>query len=313
MIVKFGGLQGLDISSWQWGLDFVAAYDEGVRFVIIKASGGVTYRNEYLARQVALARAAGMLVGYYHYFIEPSYRVYGSGAAEFANFNGAIADLVQVGDTFWLDLEEDSPGDYRYDQEEELHNFGAALFARYGVQMGVYIGTYFWRAMGFDTARMAQYPLWLPSWQDSPPSAEYLDSFPRIVVWQYDAHSGVANISPIDQNVFFGSGDDWAKMGYKGAATVDPFAYLKVPYGPHNQTVHQFFHGAYSLGGYGYPCGPAMLYSDGRIRQAFDNGCFGSNGRDEPRLEGSTFAYAAASGQQLGAVVYDFAEIHPLR
>ncbi|MEO5964521.1 MAG: GH25 family lysozyme, partial [Candidatus Limnocylindrales bacterium] len=100
------GILGCDLASHQGTtFPFDRAYRDGYEFALIKASGGHSYRNEYLGVQVAGARAAGMLVGFYHYLFEPS-NGGGDIRREAQNFIESVAPYVQPGSTFWLDVEE---------------------------------------------------------------------------------------------------------------------------------------------------------------------------------------------------------------
>lgn len=62
---------GIDVSSWQHpggaAIDFGEVAKGGKVFVIIKCSQGTRYRNPFFAGDVEAAKAAGLLVGAYHY------------------------------------------------------------------------------------------------------------------------------------------------------------------------------------------------------------------------------------------------------
>ena len=60
--------QGIDISSYQAGLDFAAVRESGVSVVYIKATQGLSYVNPDLESQYAGAKINGLKVGFYHYF-----------------------------------------------------------------------------------------------------------------------------------------------------------------------------------------------------------------------------------------------------
>ena len=57
-------LHGIDVSGWQAGINLAAVPSD---FVIIKATGGVTYVSTDCDRQYHQAKAAGKLVGVYHF------------------------------------------------------------------------------------------------------------------------------------------------------------------------------------------------------------------------------------------------------
>jgi lysozyme len=59
--------QGIDVSSNN-SIDFVAARAAGYKIAYIKASEGISYINPKMVSQYQAAKAAGLLVGFYHYF-----------------------------------------------------------------------------------------------------------------------------------------------------------------------------------------------------------------------------------------------------
>lgn len=61
--------QGIDISSYQDGLDMSAVKAAGISVVYIKATENLSYVNPYLHEQYSQAKAQGLKVGFYHYFI----------------------------------------------------------------------------------------------------------------------------------------------------------------------------------------------------------------------------------------------------
>jgi GH25 family lysozyme M1 (1,4-beta-N-acetylmuramidase) len=67
-----GSTKGVDVSSWQhpYGkpIDWEEVAASGHTFALVKATQGTGYLNSWLARDLDDARAAGLLVGAYHYF-----------------------------------------------------------------------------------------------------------------------------------------------------------------------------------------------------------------------------------------------------
>ncbi|PKO16799.1 MAG: hypothetical protein CVU39_06165 [Chloroflexi bacterium HGW-Chloroflexi-10] len=58
---------GVDASHWQPEIDWPMFYKEGVRFAIVKASQGSYSTDALLKKHLYEARAAGMIVGVYHW------------------------------------------------------------------------------------------------------------------------------------------------------------------------------------------------------------------------------------------------------
>lgn len=75
---------GVDISSFQSGLDLSQVRREGFDFAIMKATEGATYVNPAFASQLGAARAAGLIVAAYHYVTNDPV------AAQVANVSGHV-------------------------------------------------------------------------------------------------------------------------------------------------------------------------------------------------------------------------------
>lgn len=217
-------LEGLDIASHQ-GPNFPMdkAYAEGRRFVIIKASGGHSYRNPSLGQQVANARAAGMLVGFYHYQFEPSYGTPGNPSGgdvdkEVANFLAAIKPHAQEGDTCWLDTEEyPATVGFKGDLGGWMDTWCDKVSAVLGCTAGIYCATWYLKPTGLSKdARLAKWPFWMASWQDALPPKSAMAPWSEVTIWQYGAHNTVGGVRPIDEDRFFGDAAAWRRLGIGG-------------------------------------------------------------------------------------------------
>jgi GH25 family lysozyme M1 (1,4-beta-N-acetylmuramidase) len=94
---------GVDVSTWQHidnrSIDWFAVQEDGYQFAMVKATQGVAWMNPWLARDLDDARAAGLLVGAYHYY-EPGVVP----EAQVENFIGSlIGQKLEMG--AWLDWE----------------------------------------------------------------------------------------------------------------------------------------------------------------------------------------------------------------
>jgi GH25 family lysozyme M1 (1,4-beta-N-acetylmuramidase) len=61
-------MKGIDISAYQPNVDFEKVKAAGIEVVYIKATEGTSYINPYLKKHAAAAKAAGLKVGFYHFF-----------------------------------------------------------------------------------------------------------------------------------------------------------------------------------------------------------------------------------------------------
>ena len=202
-------IKGVDIASHQ-GPNF--AYPAGIDFAIIKASGGHQYRNEYLAQQVAGARAAGLELGLYHYLFEPTSGG-GDPHLEAANFVAAARPYLAIGVVPWLDVEEfPARVGYAGDLGDCIVAWCDDVERATGCVPGIYTGSWYLNETGLARdARLARYPLWFASWQDSEPAVGFLAPWDRLTVWQYDA-------TGVDKDLFKGDRAAWRALGVPAPA-----------------------------------------------------------------------------------------------
>lgn len=96
-------VRGVDVSSWQHPegaeIDWEEVAQAGYKFALVKATQGTSYVNPWAARDLDDARAAGFLVGAYHYYeagVDPVTQ-----AKTF--INSLIGQVLDLGG--WLDWE----------------------------------------------------------------------------------------------------------------------------------------------------------------------------------------------------------------
>lgn len=89
-------IKGIDVSAYQSSTPNLSGAD----FCFIKATEGTGYTNPHMSAQAAHARAAGLVVGFYHFLHG------GNVAAQAAYFVKQAAS--QEGDVLWLDWEDSS-------------------------------------------------------------------------------------------------------------------------------------------------------------------------------------------------------------
>ncbi len=58
---------GIDVSSWQGYIDYDKVRDDGVKYVYIKATEGISYTDKYLKYNYENAKRVGMKIGFYHF------------------------------------------------------------------------------------------------------------------------------------------------------------------------------------------------------------------------------------------------------
>lgn len=82
------GSKGIDVSHFQTGLDYKKVKASGVKFVILKASEGASYKDTTFVSNARAARVAGLIIGAYHFW-----RAGQSATAQANNYLTAISQL----------------------------------------------------------------------------------------------------------------------------------------------------------------------------------------------------------------------------
>lgn len=186
-------VHGIDVSAYQGRINWPEVARHHVKFAFIKATEGVTLRDQRFRRNWDAARQAGVFRGAYHYF-QPNY----DGAQQANLFTRTVplapGDLPPV-----LDVE-----------HAEFHDVATmrrnvAVWLRlverhYGVRPILYSNYSFYKrhlAGHFD-----KYPLWLAHYEVPAPS------LPREkwIIWQHSDEGYIPGIrGTVDFNVFQGS------------------------------------------------------------------------------------------------------------
>ncbi|WP_426489892.1 glycoside hydrolase family 25 protein [Hymenobacter sp. 102] len=186
-------VHGIDVSAYQGKIDWPQVAGHRVRFAFIKATEGVTLRDNRFQRNWRGARAAGIYRGAYHYF-QPNYDATKQANLFTRTVPLAPGDLPPV-----LDVE-----------HAEFHDVarmrrGVATWLRlverhYGVRPILYSNYSFYKrhlAGHFD-----KYPLWLAHYEVAQPS------LPREkwIIWQHSDEGYIPGIrGTVDFNVFQGN------------------------------------------------------------------------------------------------------------
>lgn len=222
-------LGGIDVSSHQGAVDWQAVAASGIGFAFTKATGGTWYTNPTFAQNWLGIEAAGLVRGAYHYAFETSGQPFpGDGPeAEADYFLKALerAGGAKPGDLLALDIEDGNGklGDW-------CLRWCRRVQAATGITPLVYTGTWFSVPHGFaETPALANYPLWLASYQDSMPAAP--PPWSGVAVWQHtDALSVPGIAGGVDGNRFYGTPDELRALGAPaggGGVATDEVAALK--------------------------------------------------------------------------------------
>lgn len=223
---KQGNVQGIDVSHHNGPVDWAKVAADGISFVFLKASEGKTYVDPTFTGNAKTARAAGLLVGAYHFVNATS-----SGAAEleakhFADtIRGVTLDLPPV-----MDYENNLGGLGRSQINEVANTFLMELERQTCRKPMIYTGNSF--AGNFDTS-LGTYPIWIARYSTQTPNDAA--AWHQWTIWQYsDGQVGgtrqngsrkVAGVGGyVDLNEFNGTLADlraWAGVTGKGVDKVE--------------------------------------------------------------------------------------------
>ncbi len=173
---------GTDVSSYQHPgakpIDWHAVAASGQSFTVIKATESTTYTNPYAVTDLVGARAAGLVVGLYHY-ANPAVSATAQADSFARQVNGIGGTMLPP----VLDLE--ATGGL---SPTALISWTSAFLTRVQRDTGripmIYSGPYFWSTAMAGSKAFARYPLWEAHYTTAAePSA--VGGWPRWTLWQY--------------------------------------------------------------------------------------------------------------------------------
>lgn len=177
-------ITGIDVSSHQGDVDWAQVKASGQTFAFAKATQGNTYVDPMGQDNLTAARAAGLIVGAYHYYMtddEPQ--------SQFDNFS-ANATLLSGDLPPVVDIEAMAQNSLP-DLQKNLQSFLEMLEKRYGVKPIIYSGENF--ANGNLTG-FGAYPLWIAEYETSQPPA-VPSGWTSWTFWQYSQSGSVAGVT----------------------------------------------------------------------------------------------------------------------
>lgn len=188
-------VKGIDVSHHNGVIDFRKVAADSVDFVIIKATEGVTFRDSCMRRNYEGATAAGLRVGFYHFF-----RFERGGVRQGRNFLGAVGDMpVQMPLVIDFESSNNPETDY-YLVVGRLRDM-ADYLRRHGRRVMVYCNHNDYER--YIRGNFDDMDLWLAS-------GRLPEGDDRRHLWQHSHNGRVNGISrPVDINTFNGSRADF--------------------------------------------------------------------------------------------------------
>ncbi len=197
---------GIDVSSWQGGINWSAVKAAGIQFAYIKATESTTFTDPDFSANYTNAYYAGVIRGAYH-FAQPGQS---SGAAQanfFATHGGAWSadNLTLPG---MLDLEGGCYGLSAGAMQSWILDFYNTYKADTGRDIVIYTSPSWWNSCTGGWGGMAALsPLWVAHWTTAA-DPTIPAGFPYATIWQYTDASSVSGVSgAVDGDRFDGTSD----------------------------------------------------------------------------------------------------------
>lgn len=193
-------VRGVDLSAHNGVVDFDSLAAAGIDFVYLKASEGISFRDQAFVRNYEAAHRAGLTVGAYHFF-----RFDCDGELQSDNFLRAVAGM-RLDLPLAVDVEEwlNAPGETTAIIRERLRIL-VALLRVHGYKVMIYTNKQGHARFVRDGFRSQECPeVWICSFTTPPLGHE---------PWRLWQHSHIGRLpgvrGPVDMNTFNGSRQAW--------------------------------------------------------------------------------------------------------
>ncbi|SLJ92642.1 MULTISPECIES: glycoside hydrolase family 25 protein [unclassified Paenibacillus] len=178
---KTGNAQGIDVSHHNGNIDFKKVAADGISFVFIKATQGKSFRSPKFLQSVKDAKAAGLLIGAYHY-VDDSAGSVETAKAEAANFYKAIQDAGGIG-TFDLPPVMDYESNKNSYSKATITAVATTFLAEIHKLTRVKPLVYTYPAFIGNFTGLSSYPLWIARYSTQTPAD--VSGWTRWDFWQY--------------------------------------------------------------------------------------------------------------------------------
>ena len=215
-------VRGVDVYDDDLPLNFHDLKSEGYDFAIVKATESTNDDQEgTFPSSYANARAAGLIVGSYHFF-----RGNADGTAQARHFLAVAGNSIKSDDLPpALDIET-TDGASGSDITQRMWDFLHTVEKAIGKKPMIYTYSSYFSSAGVNTSGLAAYPLWLApanSGSSCFNTSEFRLPWAKATFWQYDTTSHLGGISSTsaDHDKFIGTLADLLAFARGSADTAD--------------------------------------------------------------------------------------------
>lgn len=212
---------GIDVSDFQPLIDWSRVAGAGASFAIVKATEGVTHTQDHFAAHRAGARAAGLLVGCYHFFrttSDPREQI-----DHFLDVLGPeLGDLPPALDVEWQRKEAALGGVAPAAFLDAVEAAVEHLATRTSRRPLLYTAPGFWSLLPARGHVEAATDLWCARYGAAEPGR--VGAWPSWRLWQYTDRRDVPGIGPDDASVYAGTVEELRAWCAGGDGTGTPVA-----------------------------------------------------------------------------------------
>ena len=210
---------GIDVSHWQGtGIDWVSVKNSGVTFAFCKASESTDFTDGAFAINAANAKAAGVLIGAYH-FARYDVNLGTAGATAEAEYFWSVTKNYIKGGGFYLmpilDVEHAPGATYTKTTLSQWVNTWCSNVVYLAVASNITIKPLIYTSSSFagtwlDSTVAAQWTPWIANWNGQNPQTSNLlpgdvDPWSTWTFWQYSNAVPTPGAGTVDGDVFNGT------------------------------------------------------------------------------------------------------------
>lgn len=198
---------GIDVAVYQGVIDWPTVAASGVQFAVIKSTEGVGYRDPTFSANWYGAKAAGLVVGSYHFMRADL----GNNPKDEADwFLSVVGPVLGEGDFLCLDVEDFPNRPQPADLRGWVLTWLDYVFARVGFRPLIYSTTGYLASHNLTGGpELAQFGIWIADWR--PPTTGFPappPDWPVVALWQHSGSGSTPGIvGQVDQDLFNGPVD----------------------------------------------------------------------------------------------------------